>query len=86
MCIRDRSNAALQKALEGVDGYELNFAGNIDINRTVDDDEIAVYKMCIRDRQGSTQKSMAFRSYRQKKKSLKMRAIYEKISGLHPLF
>lgn len=26
----------------------------------------------------STQKSMAFRSYRQKKKSLKMRAIYEK--------
>ena len=28
----------------------------------------------------------AFRSYRQKKKSLKMRAIYEKISGLHPLF
>lgn len=34
----------------------------------------------------STQKSMAFRSYRQKKKSLKMRAIYEKISGLHPLF
>jgi hypothetical protein len=36
--------------------------------------------------QGSTQKSMAFRSYRQKKKSLKMRAIYEKISGLHPLF
>ena len=38
------SNAALQKALEGVDGYELNSAGNIDINRTVDDDEIAVYK------------------------------------------
>ena len=36
--------------------------------------------------QGSAQKSMAFRSYRQKKKSLKMRAIYEKISGLHPLF
>ena len=37
------SNEALQKALEGVDGYELNSAGNIDINRTVDDDEIAVY-------------------------------------------
>ena len=36
--------------------------------------------------QGSTQKSMAIRSYRKKKKSLKMRAIYEKISGLHPLF
>ncbi len=36
--------------------------------------------------QGSTQRSMAFRSYRQKKKSLKMRAIYEKISGLHPVF
>ena len=43
------SNAALQKALEGVDGYELNFAGNIDINRTVDDDEIAVYKVILDD-------------------------------------
>ena len=31
------SNEALQKALEGVDGYELNSAGNIDINRTVGD-------------------------------------------------
>ena len=43
------SNAALQKALEGVDGYELNSAGNIDINRTVDDDEIAVYKVILDD-------------------------------------
>lgn len=43
------SNAALQKALEGVDGYELNSAGNIDINRTVDDDEIAVYKVMLDD-------------------------------------
>ncbi len=43
------SNAALQKALEGVDGYELNSAGNIDINRTVDDDEIAVYKVMLGD-------------------------------------
>ena len=34
--------------------------------------------------QGSTQKSMAFRSYRQKKKSLKMRAIYEKNIGSAP--
>ena len=43
------SNAALQKALEGVDGYKLNSAGNIDINRTVDDDEIAVYKVILDD-------------------------------------
>ena len=43
------SNEALQKALEGVDGYELNSAGNIDINRTVDDDEIAVYKVILDD-------------------------------------
>lgn len=43
------SNEALQKALEGVDGYELNSAGNIDINRTVDDDEIAVYKVMLDD-------------------------------------
>ncbi len=43
------SNAALQKALEGVDGYELNSAGNIDINRTVDNDEIAVYKVMLGD-------------------------------------
>lgn len=43
------SNTALQKALEGVDGYELNSAGNIDINRTVDDDEIAVYKVILDD-------------------------------------
>ena len=43
------SNAALQKALEGVDGYKLNSAGNIDINRTVDDDEIAVYKVILED-------------------------------------
>ena len=43
------SNEALQKALEGVDGYELNSAGNIDINRTVGDDEIAVYKVMLGD-------------------------------------
>ena len=43
------SDTALQKALEGVEGYELNSAGNIDINRTVDDDEIAVYKVILDD-------------------------------------
>ena len=43
------SDTALQKALEGVEGYELNSAGNIDINRTVGDDEIAVYKVMLGD-------------------------------------
>ena len=36
--------------------------------------------------QGSTQRNMAFKSYRQKKKLLEMRAIYQKIPGLHPVF
>ena len=36
--------------------------------------------------QGSTQRNMAFKSYRQKKKVLEMRAIYQKIPGLHPVF
>ena len=53
------SNAALQKALEGVDGYKLNSAGNIDINRTVDDDEIAVYKVILDD---ATQQSRLLRT------------------------
>ena len=35
--------------MEGVEGYELNSAGNIDINRTVGDDEIAVYKVMLGD-------------------------------------
>lgn len=43
------SNTSLQKALESVEGYELNSAGNIDINRTVEDDEIAVYKVILDD-------------------------------------
>ena len=34
----------------------------------------------------STQRNMAFKSYRQKKKLLEMRAIYQKIPGLHPVF
>lgn len=43
------SNEALQKALEGVEGYALNSAGNIDINQTMDEDEIATYKVILSD-------------------------------------